>query len=404
MSDALIVGGLRTPRGKGSPKGALHGLKPVELVAQLLGNLADEVGRNLADEVGRNLADEVGGNLADGSHVDDLILGCATQTDAQGGNLARTAALFAGWSVPGLTINRFCASGLDAVSLAAARVRSGDASLVVAGGVESVSRVPAFADRGPLYADPVVAARTGAVHMGIAADLIATLDGVTREALDDYGERTRAKARAAPRSPALRPTGGLDHDELLDGAPLDPAALPPLFADRPEEDTIARARYPEAGPLQHLHTRASSPALADAAALLVIADRATAARHHLPVRARIVASATCAVDPVIMLTAGQLAAERALERAGIAAREVAVFEVAEAFAATCLRFMRALDVDHDRLNPHGGTMALGHAFGATGAILALNVVEHLERLGARYGVAAVSGAAGLGSAMVIERV
>lgn len=386
MTEALIVGGLRTPRGKGSPKGALHALRPVELVAHLLNGLE-----------------------IPSAAVDDLILGCATQVDGQGGNLARTAALFAGWDmrVPGVTINRFCASGLDAVSTAAARIRAGDAGLVVAGGVESVSRVPVFSDRGPLYADPEVAARAGSVHMGIAADLIATLDGVTREALDDYADRSRTKARAAQTPPSLRPTHGLDHDELLDGAPsLDRSAigaLPPLFADRPDEDAVARARYPFVGALQHLHTRASSPALADAAALVVLADRDTASRHGLPVRARIVASATCAVDPVIMLTAGQLAAERALERAGIRAADVAVFEVAEAFAAVCLRFMRELDVGHDRLNIGGGTLALGHAFGATGAILALNVVDHLERLGARYGVAAVSGAAGLGSAVVIER-
>lgn len=382
--EALIVAGVRTPRGKGSPRGGLHALKPVELVAHLLRALP-----------------------VPSHEVDDLILGCATQTGEQGSNLARAATLFAGWDarVPGVTVNRFCASGLDATSFAAARLKSGDARLVVAGGVESVSRVPMLADQGPLYFDPAVAERAGAVHMGIAADLVATLDGVTREALDDYADRSRTKARRAPRPPSLLATAGLDHDELLDGAPdrATIAALPALFADRPQEDARALQHHPHARALLHLHTRGNSPALADAAALLALADRPTAERLQLRPRARIVATATCAVDPVIMLTAGQLAAERALARAGLASRDVAVFEFAEAFSALCLRFMRDLDVDHDRLNPHGGTLALGHAFGATGAILVLNVVDELERRGARYGLAAVSGAAGLGSAALIER-
>lgn len=380
MNDAFVVGGVRTPRGKGSPKGALHALSPIDLVTHLLEHL-----RVPADA------------------VEDLVLGCATQVDAQGSNIARTAALLAGWTTPGVTLNRFCASGLDAVATAASRVRAGDASLIVAGGVESVSRVPMLADRGPLYTDPAIAAKLGTVHMGVSADLVATLDGVTREALDDYADRSRTKARAAAKSLSLVPTNNLDHDELLDGAPdrATIAAFPALFGD-PAGAAIAQARYPQATPLRHLHTKGNSPQLADAAALLTIADRATAERIGSP-RARIVATATCAVDPVIMLTAGQLAAERVLEKAGLAPRDIAVFEFAEAFAALCLRFMRAFDVDHDRLNPNGGTIALGHAFGATGAILALNVVDELERRNERYGIACVSGAAGLGSAILFER-
>jgi acetyl-CoA C-acetyltransferase len=382
VTDAFVVGGARTPRGKGSPKGALHARTPIELVTHLLAHL-----RAPADS------------------VEDLVLGCATQVDAQGANIARTAALIAGWSTPGVTLNRFCASGLEAVATAASRVRAGDASLIVAGGVESVSRVPMLADRGPLYTDPAIAARLGTVHMGVSADLVATLDGVTRDALDDYADASRRKARAAATPPSLVPTNGLDHDELLDGAPdrATIATFPPLFAD-PAGDAIAQARYPEATPLRHLHTKGNSPQLADAAALLAIADRATAEKLGLRPRARIVATATCAVEPVIMLTAGQLAAEQVLRKAGLAPRDVAVVEFAEAFAALCLRFMRAFDVDHERLNPNGGTIALGHAFGATGAILALNVVDELERRGDRYGVACVSGAAGLGSAVLFERV
>jgi acetyl-CoA C-acetyltransferase len=344
--------------------------------------------------------------------IDDVILGCASQVDVQGGNLARAATLFAGWDVrvPGLTINRFCASGLEAIALASSRVRAGDALAIVAGGVESVSRVPAFGDGGPLWADPEVSARAGSIHMGVAADLVATLDRVERDALDDYAERTRAKARAAWAAgspPSLVPVAGhLDHDELLDGAPDREAlrGMRPAFADRPTEDAIACARYPEVGSLRHLHTRGNSPALADAAALVVVGERAAVERMGLTPRARVVATASCAVDPVIMLTAGQLATEQALARAHLAARDIAVFSFAEAFAALCLRFMRELDVDHDRFNPRGGTIALGHAFGATGAILVLDAIDELERIAARHAVAAVSGAAGLGAAVVLERI
>lgn len=389
--DVVLATGARTPRGKGSPRGSLHAVSPVRLVAHVLDAL-----------VARG---------APAAAIEDVLLGCASQTDVQGGNLARAATLLAGWdaAVPGLMVNRFCASGLEAIALGAARVRAGDADLLVAGGVESVSRVPAFGDRGPLFTDPDVIAAAGTIHMGVAADLVATLDGVDRDALDDYADASRAKARAAWADgppPSLVPVADrLDHDELLDGAPDREAlrALGPAFADRPTEDAVALARYPDAGALRHLHTRGNSPALADAAALVVLGERTTVERAGLRPRARVVASASCAVDPVIMLTAGQLAAERALARAGLAPRDVAVFEIAEAFAALCLRFMRALDVGHDRLNPRGGTIALGHAFGATGAILVLNAVDELERTGGRHAVAAVSGAAGLGAAIVVER-
>lgn len=394
VNEVVIAGGARTPRGKGSAKGALHRIAPVGLVRHTLDAL---VARGLPP-----------------AQVDDLILGIATQVDDQGANLARTATLVAGWDahVPGLTINRFCASGIEAVSLAASRIRAGESSLLVAGGVESVSRVATFADKGPLYFDPAIAAQVGAVHMGVAADLVATLDGTSRDALDDYADRSRAKARAAHAAgafaPSLAPINGvLAADELVGAGAPDREALrdlPPLFADRAADHAIVAARYPEASPLRHVHTRGNSPALADAAAVVVVADRATAEQAGLVPRARILAAASCAVDPVIMLTAGQLATERALQRANLAPRDIAVFSFAEAFAALCVRFMRDLDVDHDRLNPNGGTLALGHAFGATGAIMVLDAVDTLERIGARYGVAAVSGAAGLGTAIVVERI
>jgi len=388
-----ILAATRTPRGRGSPKGALHAIPPVRLVGALL------------DVLGPTLA---------GAPIDDVILGCATQTGDQGANLARSATLLAGWdvTVPGVTINRFCASGLDAINLAAARVRGGDATLIVAGGVESVSRVPTFSDHGPLYADPEVMAAAGTIHMGVAADLVATLDGIDRDACDRYALATRDKARRARAEKRRRSIVPirigdqvvLDHDENVAYAPTadELAALPPLFGEL-GQDAIALARHPQLAAIRHLHTRGSSPSLADAAALVALGDRATADRLGISPRARIVATATCAGDPVTMLTAGQTALERALERAGLRAADLAFVEFAEAFAALCVRLMRDLDLDHERLNPNGGTIALGHAYGATGALLVVDALDELERRGGRYAAIAVSGAAGLGSAAIIER-
>ncbi|WP_076262576.1 acetyl-CoA C-acyltransferase [Intrasporangium flavum] len=407
-SDAFVLDFVRTPRGRASARGSLHGLAAIDLVV------------HLQDAVVRRTG-------LDPSRVEDVTLGCATQTGEQGADLARTANLLAGWgdSVPGATINRFCASGIDAVGQTAARVRAGDLSLAVAGGVESVSRVPMFSDHGPLYADPAVVRRVGSVHMGIAADLNATLEGFTREELDAYGLETQTKAARAradgvfARSlvpvPADDRGPGLDHDELVrPGTSAESlAALPPAFAGlgADGQDAVALGAYGR-GPghrapldrIEHLHTVGSSPALADAAALLLLGTRRAAEQVGVAPRARVVAAASTAVDPVVMLTAGQAAVEHVLARAGLRPSDIDVFEFAEAFSALCLRFRRDLGAGPERMNPDGGTMAMGHAFGATGAILVGACVEALERRGGRYGVAAVSGAAGLGTAVLLERV
>ncbi|MFJ2774545.1 acetyl-CoA C-acyltransferase [Streptomyces sp. NPDC087300] len=377
---------VRTPRGKGSKRGALHGVSPVQLVVTL---------QNTLREKG-----------LDPCSVEDVVIGTASQVGDQGANLARTATLLADWGdVPGVTLNRFCASGIDAVAQSAARIASGDIRLAVAGGVESTSRVPMFSDNGPLFADPDTVRRIGSVHMGIAADLNATLDGWTRAQLDAYGLETQRKA-ARDRPAGLVPVAGLDHDELVrpDTTQAALADLPPAFADLPDQDALALAAHPEAGELRHLHTVGTSPALADGAALLVLGSRSAAERAGMRPRARIVATATAATDPVIMLTAGQTAVEKVIAKAGLRPADIDVFEFAEAFAALCLRFRRDLDAGPDRLNPRGGTIAKGHAFGATGAILTGDCVAELERREGRYGVAAVSGAAGLGVAVLLERV
>jgi acetyl-CoA C-acetyltransferase len=398
--DAFIFDFVRTPRAKGSSRGALHHLSPVDALVHLEAALVARTG-------------------IDPASVGDVVIGNSAQVGDQGANIARTSVLMAGWGdgVPGVTINRFCASGVDAVGQTAGRIRGGDLDLAVAGGVESVSRVPMFSDGGPLWTDPEVIERVGSIHMGVAADLNATLDGFARDELDAYGLETQEKAARAwdrgfyDRSVVAvpRPDGGqFVRDELIRTriTPESLAALEPAFAElgASGQDALALAAHPEAGAIAHRHTVGTSPALADAAALLLLGSAHSAERTGLTPRARIVGSVTTSTDPVIMLTAGQTAVERVIERAGLRPGDIDVFEFAEAFAALCLRFRRDLDAGPDRLNPNGGTIAMGHAFGATGAILVGQCMDELEERGGRYGVAAVSGAAGLGVAVLIERV
>ena len=395
-----ILDYVRTGRGKASDRGGLHHLSALDLVTALQHELVRR-------------------NDLDPGRVGDVVLGVASQVGEQGADLARTANLLAGWGleVPGATLNRFCASGIDAVAQTAARIRAGDLGLAVAGGVESVSRVPIFSDDGALWRDPEIVRAVGSVHMGIAADLSATVEGWTREQLDSYAVESQTKAARAWADgvfldvvvPLADPegTGLFATDELVrPGMTVESIAhLPPAFAEMGAagQDALVAAAHPEIGPLSHRHTVATSPAMADAAALILLGDADAVAATGLRPRGRIVASATCAVDPVIMLTAGQQATERAIARAGLTPSDIDVFEFAEAFAALCLRFRRDLDAGPERMNPNGGTIAMGHAFGATGAIMVGGVLTELERREGRYGVAAVSGAAGLGVAVVVER-
>lgn len=407
MSEALVLDYVRTPRGKASQRGSLASHTATDLVVHLQHALVERTG-------------------IDPERIDDVVLGCAGQVDEQGANVARTAALLAGWGdrVPGGTVNRFCASGVDAVGQVGARLRAGDVGLAVAGGVESVSRVPMFTDRGPLWTDADVIRRVGSVHMGIAADLNATLEGFTREQLDIYGLETQHKAAQArergtfDRSlvpvPAADGGPGLDHDELVrpDTTLEQLGGLEPAFAalgasgqDAIALEALAAAATPRRlDGIEHRHTVGTSPAMADASALLLLGNAEEAERTGLAPRARIVGTATTSVNAVVMLTAGQSAVEQVIARAGLRRADIDVFEFAEAFSALCLRFRRDLDAGPDRMNPNGGTMAMGHAFGATGAILVGSCVEELERRDGRYGVAAVSGAAGLGVAVLVERV
>jgi acetyl-CoA C-acetyltransferase len=387
VTDVYVLDYVRTPRGKASPKGGLHALTALDLVTGLQAALAERTG-------------------VDPDAIQDVVLGVASQVGEQGADLARTANLLSGWAAPGVTLNRFCASGIDAVATTAARIRAGDYTLAVAGGVESVSRVPIFSDGGALWSDPAVVSAVGSVHMGVAADLNATREGFTREQLDAYAVETHGKAAAAWESGAFERSivrlTELAGDELVrPGITAEAlAGLPPAFAGRPDEDALVLDRFPA---IEHLHTVGTSPQMADACALLLLGTHEQAQRLGLRPRARIVSSATASCDPVLMLTAGQDAMVAAIARAGLAPADVDVFEFAEAFSALCLRFRRDLDAGPDRMNPNGGTMAMGHAFGATGAIMVGGCVDELERRQGRYGVAGVSGAAGSGVGVVLER-
>lgn len=391
----FLCEGVRTPRGKASPRGGLAGVSPLDMTAALLAALTDRTKLNPAG-------------------VDDLVLGVATQTGPQGGNLAVSGALLAGWRTPAVTVNRFCASGIDAIAQAAARIASGSADTIVAGGVESVSLVPMFADQGPLWTDPRLA--ESFIHMGVAADLVATLEGFEREELDAYGVASHQRAARAWKEGRFErslvtipgPNRALDVDEHVrpDVSVEQAKTLDPAFAELGAAgmDERALARFPHLTGIRHLHHRGNSPSLADGAGMVILASEAGLDRHRLQPRARLISTATAAVDPIVMLTSGQAATEKALARAGLGPDDVDRFEFAEAFAALCVKFQRDLGVDEGRFNPNGGTIAMGHAFGATGAILTVCLLDELERIGSSRGVVAVSGAAGLGVAAVIETV
>jgi acetyl-CoA C-acetyltransferase len=399
MTDAYIFDAVRTPRGAARDGGSLRGVKPIDLLAPLFRAIADRSG-------------------LDTSCVEDVVLGCASQTGEQGSNLAKIASLYAGWSesISGVTLNRFCASGLDAIQYASMKVIAGVESLVVAGGVESISRVPMFADGGSWFADPVVAAETRFVHMGIAADLVATLGGFGRDACDAVAleSHTRsARARDQGRFarsivPVQGAHGMLDRDEAIrDGITAAKLAkLPPAFTEvgAAGGDRIALGRYPQLRAIDHVHTAATSPALVDGASLVLVGDRAYGESLGLRPRARVRAMANLSVEPVRMLTGAAPALRKALGKAGMQPGDLDIVEYNESFAASVLDFARQLELDPSRLNVNGGALAMGHPLGATGGILVGMLVDELERRGAATGAVAICAGAGIASALVIERV
>lgn len=402
VADAYVYDAPRTPRGRGKRGGALYEVKPVDLVVGLLRELLE-----------RNPG-------LDPELIDDVVLGCVTPIGDQGADLAKTAVIAAGYpnTVAGVQLNRFCASGLEAVNQAAARVRSGFEDLIVAGGVESMSRVPMFSDGGAWASDPATAFATDFVPQGIGADLIATLEGFTRSDVDTFAARSQqlaaaawAEHRFAGSVVPVRDRNGLtvlDRDEhLRPGTTVEQlAALPPSFAGVGAAgfDSVALERYHWVESITHVHHAGNSSGIVDGAALTLIGSAAVGQRMGLRPRARIVAAAVSGADPTIMLTGPAPAARKALDKAGLDASEIDLFEVNEAFAAVVMRFMKDLDVPLEKVNVNGGAIALGHPLGATGAMLLGTVVDELERRDLRRGLVTLCVGGGMGIATIVERV
>jgi acetyl-CoA C-acetyltransferase len=402
MTTSYLIDAARTPRGRGKPaKGTLSRIHPQELFAQVLGALADR-------------------GSVDPSRVDDVVVGCVSQVNEQGANIARNAVLAAGWpiEVTGTTVNRFCGSGLQAVHFGAMGVASGAMDLVVAGGVESMSRVPMGSDGGAQDGgNERLRERVHQVPQGISADLIATLEGFSRAEVDEVALASQQHAARAleegrfARSlvPVRDPRTGaivLDREELVrpDTTREGLAALPPSFAALGETfDPIAVAAYPQAKSVRHVHTAGNSSGLADGAAAVVLASERYVRETGARPRARIRAMTTLGSEPLIMLTAPAPTAEKALRAAGMTAHDVDLWEINEAFAAVVLQTVRKLGIDPERVNVNGGAIALGHPLGATGAILLGTALDELERRGQQTALVAMCIGGGQGIATVIER-
>ncbi|MFF7315637.1 acetyl-CoA C-acetyltransferase [Streptomyces albogriseolus] len=402
-TEAYVYDAIRTPRGRGKANGALHGTKPVDLVVGLI----HEIRARFPG--------------LDPAAVDDIVLGVVSPLGDQGADIARTAAVLAGLpdTVAGVQENRFCASGLEAVNMAAMKVRSGWEDLVLAGGVESMSRVPMGSDGGAWSADPRTNHDTGFVPQGVGADLIATIEGFSRHDVDSYAALSQERAATAwkegrfDRSVVpVRDRSGLvvlDHDEhLRPGTTADSLAqLKPSFADIGELggfDAVALQKYHWVEKIDHVHHAGNSSGIVDGAALVAVGTREAGERYGLTPRARIVSAAVSGSDPTIMLTGPAPASRKALAKAGLTVDDLDLVEINEAFAAVVLRFVKDLGLSLDKVNVNGGAIALGHPLGATGAMILGTLVDELERQDKRYGLATLCVGGGMGIATVVERV
>jgi acetyl-CoA C-acetyltransferase len=400
VTEAFVYDAIRTPRGRGKSSGSLHEVKPITLLTGVLKELQKR-------------------HDLDTSQVDDVVMGCVTPVGEQGSCIAKTAALAAGWDfrASGVQLNRFCASGLEAVNMAAQKVRSGWEDLVVAGGVESLSRVPMGTDRGPWACDPETAFDTAFIPQGISADLIATLEGFSREQVDAYAMRSQQRAGAARESgrfkrsvvPVEDAIGDviLDHDEFIrpqttmEGL----AALKTSFDKMGEMgyDAVAIQRYPQVERIKHVHTPGNSSGIVDGAAAVLIGSEEKGRQLGLTPRARIVSAALSGADPTIMLTGPMPAARKALAKAKMQIEQIDLFEINEAFAVVPMKFMKELHVSEEIVNVNGGAIAMGHPLGATGAMILGTLIDELERRKLRYGLVTLCVGGGMGIATIVER-
>jgi acetyl-CoA C-acetyltransferase len=402
-TDALVFDAIRTPRGKGKFNGSLHGTKPVDLV---VGLMHETLVRN---------------EKLDPSRVDDVVLGCVSPVGDQGADIAKTAAIKAGLpdTVAGVQVNRFCASGLEAVNIAAQKVASGWEDLVFAGGVESMSRVPMGSDGGAWAMDPQTNYDTSFVPQGVSADLIATMEEFTREDVDNYAARSQERAWNAQQEGRFAGTVipvkdindnvVLDYDEFIrPGTTVDTlGGLKPSFAAMGEIggfDAVALQKYHWVEKIDHVHTPGNSSGIVDGASLLTIGNGQTGDELGMKPKARILATALSGADPTIMLTGPAPASKKALAKAGLSVEDLDLVEINEAFAAVVLRFVRDMGLDMEKVNVNGGAIAMGHPLGATGGMILGTLIEELHRTGGRYGLATLCVGGGMGIATVVEAI
>ena len=402
-TEAFVYDAVRTPRGRGKQNGSLHGVKPVSLVVGLI----DELRRRYPG--------------LDPADIDDVVLGVVSPIGDQGGDIAKTAAIAAGLphTVAGVQLNRFCASGLEAVNTAALKVRSGMEELELAGGVEVMSRVPMGSDGGAWAMDPDTSYTTGFVPQGIGADLIATLEGFTREDVDTFAVESQTRAAKAWANGyfaksvvPVKDRNGLpilDRDEhIRAGATLESlAGLQPSFAMMGEAggfDAVALQRYHWVEKIEHVHHAGNSSGIVDGAALVLVGSEAAGRASGLTPRARILATALSGADPTIMLTGPAPASRKALAKAGLTVDDIDLFEINEAFAAVAMRYMKDMGISHEQTNVNGGSIAMGHPLGATGAMILGTLVDELERRDLRRGLATLCVGGGMGIATIVERI
>ncbi|MEM6650340.1 MAG: acetyl-CoA C-acetyltransferase [Pseudomonadota bacterium] len=403
MSEAYIYDAVRTPRGKGKPDGGLHEITPVQLGTQVLEALRDR-------------------NDLDTAHVDDVIYGCVMPVGEQGANIARTSVLMADYAqtTSGVQVNRFCASALEAVNMAAAKVISGEADMTIGGGVEAMSRVPMGADGGAIMTDPDVTFKNYVVPQGISADIIATKYGITRDDADAYAVESHKRAAASWdrgdfKNSVVPVKDVIDEPVLTKDETIRPQAdmqamgsLNPAFQGlgemMPGFNKVALQKYPHLEKIEHIHTAGNSSGIVDGAAGVLLGSKAIGEKLGMKPRARIKAMATIGSEPTIMLTGPEFATKKVLDRSGMAKSDIDVWELNEAFASVVLRYMQAMDLDHSAINVNGGAIAMGHPMGATGAMILGTALDELERTGKGTALVTLCIGGGMGIATIIERV
>jgi len=402
MTDAYIYDHVRSPRGRGRANGSLHEITPIELASQVLASIRDR-------------------NGLDTSKLDDVVLGCTAPVGEQGSCIARSAVLNAGFAenVPGKQLNRFCASGLESVNTAAAQIMAGQSDLTIGGGLEHMSRVPMGSDSGAMHADPSIAYKTYFVPQGIGADLIATLEGFSREDVDAYAVESQKRAAHAwdegyfdnsvvPIKDLLGMTLLEKDEHLRPGTTVeDLAGLKAAFEIPGQQagfDAVALQKYPQVEAINHVHTGGNSSGIVDGAAAVLLGSEEMGNALGLKPRARIRGFSSIGTDPTIMLTGPVPSAEKVLKRCGMTTSDIDLFELNEAFASVVMLFMRRLDIPHDKINVNGGAIAMGHPLGATGAMILGTVLDELERRDLNTALINLCVGGGMGTATIIERV